>query len=652
MTGSDDAVILAVQGSVSGLATDEMVEDSSATPLDAIRGSDRTTNRADEEVSDEFDGNAEIEEDLEPPPERRSGRAPKPSERGLEYIAQRPSALSVHVPDDNTKANISTNSNINKGNLKKNSTVVGTRVSTDSQQHQRIRPESVQLKMFGSVLINVGSFAGKHAVIVGRRKDGRYVLKVADSNGNDIGQTVVRLSSLTAVTNLNKSVESVGRVGCDTATPQSHSQSEPVPSATTPTEDTIIEMNVIDIDLVNGDSTISNHSGTFSITGIDHNLISNAAPPEETIEKNATIGLPLVSSEVVDIPYEKESVKTLRTDKVPNQVQEKEEEEEEEVEVAATGASNILPSPLPSSPSNASLFSIDSPVIEDHYPEVFLDDISPNIAEKGPRGNQPIDVDEVLNEIFEDVERTSDRIETDDVCEVMGADADDSDGDIMSGSDDEDRSMHVIKRPETDNEKIQLTMRTGSGKKEMEKAINTEEKTTDLLNNSTYNDDGDDDDDGSEDSERATADHIGRFIRLTVGSHAGKLGRVTSISRDMRRYSVTILRSKVCRNAKMHTSVKVNSSNQVFEEDCSEVEKEMIERNRSEGQMRERFLQDNFDRKAFRHAEEMKQKKERQEAREKAVLLMKESGIDVDNADDENDDDGDYDELGKERMRK
>lgn len=77
MTGSDDAVILAVQGSVSGLATDEMVEDSSATPLDAIRGSDRTTNRADEEVSDEFDGNAEIEEDLEPPPERRSGRAPK-----------------------------------------------------------------------------------------------------------------------------------------------------------------------------------------------------------------------------------------------------------------------------------------------------------------------------------------------------------------------------------------------------------------------------------------------------------------------------------------------------------------------------------------------------------------------------------------------
>jgi hypothetical protein len=95
--------------------------------------------------------------------ERRSGRQPKPSQLGLDYIAGK-----------------------SEGNSSRNR--IASQISKPATSPRKEVNTSLALEIGCIVRINIGIHANHNAVIGNRRADGRYGLDVLDSKNNSIGR--------------------------------------------------------------------------------------------------------------------------------------------------------------------------------------------------------------------------------------------------------------------------------------------------------------------------------------------------------------------------------------------------------------------------------------------------------------------------------
>ena len=163
---------------------------------------------------DDADDGSEVtkgDEFVEQPQERRSGRAPKPTERGLEYIAQRPSGVLVQlVPDNLARFGSSSLSNSSKLVVRK-IPVVTNNVSHQNEQSgvelvANVRQQPVaaaagrrnQVELEDTVLINVGNSSGREAIVKSRRKSGKFVVMVDAKDGmGESRKVLIRISSIT-----------------------------------------------------------------------------------------------------------------------------------------------------------------------------------------------------------------------------------------------------------------------------------------------------------------------------------------------------------------------------------------------------------------------------------------------------------------------
>lgn len=179
---------------VASEAAERLTVDTVQNPDDADDGSEGTK-------GDEF---------VELPLERRSGRAPKPTERGLEYIAQRPSGVLVQsVPDNVIRFGGSSLTSISKLTAKK----ISTENNDGSSQSElselelgvsgRQQPTTARRSQIGvgdTVLINVGNASGREGIVTSRRQSGKYVVMVNEKDGKGAGgKVVIRISSITLI---------------------------------------------------------------------------------------------------------------------------------------------------------------------------------------------------------------------------------------------------------------------------------------------------------------------------------------------------------------------------------------------------------------------------------------------------------------------
>ena len=178
---------------------------------------------------DDADDGSEVtkgDEFVELPQERRSGRAPKPTERGLEYIAQRPSGVLVQlVPDNLARFGSSSLPNGSKVVVRK-IPVVTNDVSHQNEQsglelvaNVRQQPAAAaarrnQVELEDTVLINVGNSSGREAIVKTKRKSGKFVVMVDAKDGmGESRKVLIRISSITL---LKKSGELSGSSISDT----------------------------------------------------------------------------------------------------------------------------------------------------------------------------------------------------------------------------------------------------------------------------------------------------------------------------------------------------------------------------------------------------------------------------------------------------
>ena len=177
---------------VASEAAERLTVDTVQNPDDADEGSEGTK-------GDEF---------VELPQERRSGRAPKPTERGLEYIAQRPSGVLVQsVPDYINR--------FGGSSLTSSSKVIAKKIPTEnndvrnqselsefelgvSGRQQTTTARRSQIRVEDTVLINVGNASGREGIVTSRRQSGKYVVMVNEKDGKGAGgKVVIRISSIT-----------------------------------------------------------------------------------------------------------------------------------------------------------------------------------------------------------------------------------------------------------------------------------------------------------------------------------------------------------------------------------------------------------------------------------------------------------------------
>lgn len=179
---------------VASEAAERLSVDTVQNPDDADEGSEGTK-------GDEF---------VELPQERRSARAPKPTERGLEYIAQRPSGVLVQsVPDNVNRFGGSSLTSISKL-IAKNIPSENNDVSNQSELSEfelgvsvRQQPRTARQSQIGvqdTVLINVGNASGREGIVTSRRQSGKYVVMVNEKDGKGAGgKVVIRISSITLI---------------------------------------------------------------------------------------------------------------------------------------------------------------------------------------------------------------------------------------------------------------------------------------------------------------------------------------------------------------------------------------------------------------------------------------------------------------------
>jgi hypothetical protein len=166
---------------------------------------------------DDADDGSEVtkgDEFVEQPQERRSGRAPKPTERGLEYIAQRPSGVLVQlVPDNHARFGSSSLPNSSRLVVRKIHVVTNDASHQNEQSGLELvanvrQPAAAaaaaavarrnQVELEDTVLINVGNSSGREAIVKSRRKSGKFVVMVDAKDGmGESRKVLIRNSSIT-----------------------------------------------------------------------------------------------------------------------------------------------------------------------------------------------------------------------------------------------------------------------------------------------------------------------------------------------------------------------------------------------------------------------------------------------------------------------
>ena len=517
----------------------------------------------------------EDDEESEPRPERRSRRAPKPSVRGLEYIAQRPSLL--HQSNVNNEANRINSSNRSDRAVARKSTGSnsnsennqGSNSSIDGHQNSDINLQDV-------VLINVGVSAGKEAVVLSRRSAGRFHLRVINNGGARVGETIMRRPSFTFVRRggANKKITSIRteqQVTSD-VTVCANSGEELLTSIASSicggldaetTQVSNIPMDIpTDIPMDSSDQTEQSVPESVSV----QELLSESESESES-----------ECSDVQLIISPEENIATVVTSEAKScgndsNVCDTEDTEASEVIVIEPSPAPAVPSLAvlsitavtsapqstslyaPSSPSDASIFSIDSP-----YPD---------------------DVDDAVDDIFDNIDRANDET---------------AQGESWSGA------SHAKGQSNSNSkEKVRSEGRDSTG-------VEGEEE--------------EDDDDDDDDRPPPGSHMFKKYVRLNTGAYHGRIARVTSLSKTLARYSVNILSSEGSRVPSKHTTVTSDSVYELDDADCSDGERAMIARDKELVNEKEILLNKSIERSNLRKLELEREKRERAQSRAKSLLV-------------------------------
>jgi hypothetical protein len=585
----------------SGLMHREAVPVTSCSENDAAIDEVLKAAEKDDDEDDQVDHmKAEDDEDSEPPPERRSRRAPKPSVRGLEYIAQRPSLLpqstvnnEVHSftslnKSERTVPRKSTSSNVNSENNQ------STTKTGDGHENSDINLQDV-------VLINVGVSAGKEAVVLSRRSAGRFHLRVINNGGARVGETIMRRPSFTFVrsggakgksnsvsteqatsggTNCEKSevdlLNSIASSSCGGLDAEINQVADIPMDIPTNIPEGITTNIPVDIAKNPSNRTEQSVSESVSVSELEPLSESKLECPDVQPALSPVQNI-TVTTAVEEIPIMITEAKSYGNDSnicAPEGIEysgvvpvEHPPVVPPQAALSSTAESSILQKSslyAPSSPSDASIFSIDSPGSSSHCP-----------------GGDEMDVDGVLDDLFDRIDRGND------------------------GKAREQRWKGPI---------------ISKGKSKSNSKDKARSEGRDSIG--VEGEDGEEDDDDDDDDRPAAGSHMfKKYVRLSTGAYHGRIARVTSLSKTHSRYSVNVLSIEGSRAPPKHTTVISVSVHELDDADCSEAERAMIERDRELVIEKELQLKKSIERSNLRKLEMERERKERAQSRAKSLSV-------------------------------
>jgi hypothetical protein len=587
----------------SGLMHEEAVPVTPCSENDAAIDEVLKAAEKDDDEDDEVDHmkaeSAEDDEESEPPPERRSRRAPKPSVRGLEYIAQRPSLL----PQS------SVNNEANGINSMNKSERAGARKSSGSNSNSENNQgttkigdghENSDINLQDVVLINVGVSAGKEAVVISRRSAGRFHLRVINNGGARVGETIMRRPSFTFMRSGGANGKS-NSVSTEQATSDGtaceKSKEDLLNSITSsscggldaeinlvadipmdiPTNIPVDITTTIAMDIAKDPSDRTEQSEPASVPEPESVSESESECPDVRPASSPVQNI-AVTAEVEEISSMTNEAKSSRNDTnicaaediEYSEVMSVEPPPEEPPQAApsSTAQSSILQKTslyAPSSPSDASIFSIDSPGSSSPCP-----------------GGDQMDVDGIVDDLFDSIDRGNDG-----KAQEQG----------WKGG-----KFSMGKSKSNSKDKVRSEGRDSKGEE---------------------GEDGEDDDDDDDDDDRpAAGSHMfKKYVRLSTGAYHGRIARVTSLSKTHSRYSVNILSNEGSRVPPKHTTVISDSVHELDDADCSDGERAMIERDRELVIAKEIQLNKSIERSNLRKLELERERKERAQSRAKSLLV-------------------------------
>jgi hypothetical protein len=595
-----------LSNSDSGLVHGEAVPVTPCSENDAAIDEVLKAAEKDDDEDDEVDHmkaeSAEDDEESEPPPERRSRRAPKPSVRGLEYIAQRPSLLPQSSVNNEANGINSLNKSERAGARKSSGS---TSNSENNQGTTKIGDghENSDINLQDVVLINVGVSAGKEAVVISRRSAGRFHLRVINNGGARVGETIMRRPSFTFMRRggANGKSNSV-------STEQATSDGTACEKSAEDLLKSIISSSCGELDAeVNLEADISMDIPTNIPVDITTNIAMDIAKnPSDQTEQSASQSASVPESEslsesesecpdvrpahspvqditvtavVEEISSMINEAKSSRNDIDICAVEDIEHSEvvfaepSPEVPPHAAPSSTVQSSILqktslyaPSSPSDASIFSIDSPGSSSPCP-----------------GGDLMDVDGVVDDLFDSIDRGNDG-----KAQEQGWK-----GGKFSKGKSKGNSKGKVRSEGRDSKGIE-----GEDGEE------------------------DDDEDDEDDDRPAAGSHMfKKYVRLSTGAYHGRIARVTSLSKTHSRYSVNILSNEGSRVPPKHTTVISDSVRELDDADCSDGERAMIERDREMVIEKEIQINKSIERSNLRKLELERERKERAQSRAKSLSV-------------------------------